>query len=68
MMLQVADHDFCRALPVKWMHASECVVVEATQGIHVSALIQRCALELLGSHEEDRTEDGISVFYRLQGW
>ena len=61
VVLQVAYHDLGSTITGKGVFASEGVIIEATQSIHIGALVQRYALELLGGHEEDGAKDSVTV-------
>ena len=66
MVLEVTGHHHGSCFTVKWIDSSQGIVVEATHGIHIRALIERDTLKLLGCHEEDGAKDGIPVRDRLQ--
>ena len=64
---EVGSHDSWGGIGGKRVETGEGVVVEAAHRIHVGALVEGVALELLGGHEMDRAEDGVAVVDGLQG-
>ena len=60
-MLKVADHDLSGTLSIKWMFTRKSVVKETAKSIHIGALVERCAFELLWGHEENRAKYSIAM-------
>ena len=68
LVLEVAGHDLGSRLAIEGVEASEAKVVEASDGIHVGAHVERFALELFRSHEVDGSEDSVAVVDGLDRW
>jgi len=66
-VVEVGGHDGRGGIAAEGVEAGEAVIVEAAHGIHVGALIEGIALELLGCHEVDGAEDGVAVVDGLEG-
>ena len=66
-MLQVRTHHFGSSFPPKRVDSGQGIVVHASHGVDVSALIEGRSFELLGRHEVNGSEDGVSMIDGLEG-
>ena len=65
-VLEMGIHHLRCVFSIEGKNTSKGIVVDATDGIHVGALVERGALELFRSHEMDRAEDGVAMIDGLE--
>ena len=65
--MEVGRHDLHPCLAIERADSSEHLIIHTTHRIQIGSGIQRNSLELLGSHEIDRTEYRLKTFDFLFG-